>query len=302
MRIWRLYLLNLTLILSQSFAHISSQQNVLATLNRLPIAFSSKWQLLGPFQVGTRGMPLHPLDSASPDVDSHSEAAWGADPVEYLGGFRTLEYDPAVSYHSSLATNGTVKWSLLDASQSNSNGFVARVDLDVSFPDVDWTFLQAVYGWAALQWQAWARGEITIAGKSAQMLVLYTEHVLEFWLDEKPHFGGDFYAFRKAPIVFHLSPGQHRLDVRLIRDVRAMGGIGAPDIAISLEARAVSTSLEIAENGILLPDIVDGRLASHLGRLVVRNNDCVPIEVFNIACEGVSASLGRTWSTKLIRT
>lgn len=37
------------------------------------------------------------------------------------------------------------------------------------------------------------------------------DHVIEFWIDDQSYFGGDLYAFRKAPLVLDLSPGEHKI-------------------------------------------------------------------------------------------
>lgn len=220
-------------------------------------------------------------------VDQCIEASWGADPLEYYGGFRALEYDPESRFKSSLAANGTVGWALFDASDVEHGQNGARVSLEVAFP-VNWTFLQTVYGWAALQYQAWARTMVFVTADSVQTVALYTDHVLEFWLDGKHHFGGDFYAYRKAALVLHLKPGRHILDLRLLRDVRVMGGTGDPTIQIAVELKAVAGVLELAKDDLLVSDVVDGRLASPFGSLPVRNNALEPVEIVGIHAVDVS--------------
>jgi predicted esterase len=148
---------------------------------------------------------------------------------------------------------------------------------------VDWTFLQAVYGWSALQYQAWARGEILINADKEQTIFLYTDHVLEYAIDGTRHFGGDFYAFRKAPLVLHLTPGRHVIDLRLVRDVRAMGGVGAPTIDVDLELEAVNSTLELGSDRIMISDVVNGRIASPLGSVTVRNNGKHWIQIVGIS-------------------
>lgn len=174
------------------------------------------------------------------------------------------------------------------------NESTVTVDLEVAFPEVDWQFLQAIYGWAALQWQAWARGSIVIEGHETRNYVLYTDNILEFWLDGESYFGGDMYAFRKAPVVLELAPGRHQLDIRLVRDVRAMGGLGKPDIAVKLELRAVEEDVEIDEEHILLPDVVDGELASHYASVPFRNTGHCDVEVVDVKSSEVSANLQST--------
>lgn len=220
-------------------------------------------------------------------VDHCVEASWGADPLEYYGGFRALEYDTASRFKSSLAANGTVGWALLDASDIEHGHNGARASLEVAFP-VDWIFLQAVYGWAALQYQAWARTEVLVTADIAQTVVLYTDHVLEFWVDGEHHFGGDFYAYREAALVLHLQPGRHILDLRLLRDVRVMGGTGDPTIQIAVELKVVSGVLELAKDELLVSDVVDGRLASPYASLAVRNNALESVEIVGIHAPDVS--------------
>lgn len=244
------------------------------------LTFSSKWQILGPFQIGTR------------------EATWGADPLEYFGGFRALEYNETARYRSSLATNGTVTWSTQLADISGGCPFNAQANLTVGFPDVDWSFLQSVYGWAALQWQAWARGSIGVGGANVKTIALYTDNVLEFYVDGVHYFGGDMYAIRRAPLVLHLEPGDHRVDLRVIRDVRAMGATGEPNAAILLEAAESQKGpsaqenpggLVVEERSLLVPDMVNrSLLASSLGSMTVRNEGRRRIRIQQIISTEVS--------------
>ncbi|KAF2397139.1 alpha/beta-hydrolase [Trichodelitschia bisporula] len=226
--------------------------------------FSRTWLLLGPFQIGTR------------------EAAWGADPLEYYGGFTGITPNDNATFPSSLAPNGFLGWSSIDAKGLENNSSTSKVSIHVHFPGIDWAFLQSIYGWAALQYQAWVRGELVIHG-GPQAVVLYTDGVLECSVDGIRHFGGDFYSFRKAPLVLNLDSGRHVLDLRLVRDVRAMGGIGDPTIEVHLEAKTVTTQLEADLERVLVSDVVDGRLPSPYGSVVVRNHGESWIDIVGIS-------------------
>ncbi|KAF2427163.1 hypothetical protein EJ08DRAFT_689074 [Tothia fuscella] len=227
------------------------------------ITFSKTWDLLGLFQIGTR------------------EAAWGADPLEFYGGFPNLKPNTTAKFKSSLAPNATVTWSTTSTkSVQTTNSSGAKTSLSVNFTNIDWTFLQTVYGWSALQYQAWARGEIFVNAEKEQTVNLYTDRVIEFAVDGKRYFGGDFYGFRKAPLVLWLSPGRHVIDVRLVRDVRSMGGIGVPSIDVDLEVKIVSSGLEVTSDKVLVSDVVGNRLASPSGSVSVRNNGKDWVEVF----------------------
>ena len=144
-----------------------------------------------------------------------------------MGGFRSLRPSQEV-FHSSLAKNGLVTWSSSQAGQLSITPHSATCALTVSFPDIDWPFLQSIYGWSALQYQAWARGKLIVEAETQQKVVLYTDHLIEFWVDDRPSFGGDFYAFRNAPLVLHLSPGEHRMGMCILASTFAVprGSVG----------------------------------------------------------------------------
>ncbi|KAF2730523.1 hypothetical protein EJ04DRAFT_473528 [Polyplosphaeria fusca] len=234
-----------------------------------PLAFSTAWAVLGPFQAGTR------------------EGTWGADPLEYLGGFRALQYDQDSHFRSSLPTNGTAKWSIVQAKQTTSTSTSANASLSISYPDVDWDFLKVVYGWAAVQYQAWARGQIVVTGNASIPVVLYTDWILEYWVDDVHYFGGDFFTFRQAPAVLHLSPGTHAIDLRLVRDVRALGGVNDPSIDVLLELQKAPGALELAKPGILLSDVVDGKLATPIASVILRNSGKHDVEIIDIQISDV---------------
>ena len=225
-----------------------------------------------------------------------AEATWGADPLECLGGFRALEPDTRAKFKSSLAPNGLVSWSsrpfdILPTSPTTVEGI-----LTVDFPGVDWPFLQSVYGWAALQYQAWARGYLNIATDSPQSILLFTDHVLEFFVDDTHYFGGDFYAYRRAPLVLHLKPGIHKFDIRLVRDVRAMGGIGEPKVTVELKAEIANGGLAIVEQKLLISDVVNESLASPFASVPVRNEGLGWVSITKIesltVCSGAICSCG----------
>ncbi len=214
--------------------------------------------------------------------DEPPEASWGADPLEYIGGFRSLEYDSQTKYPSSLGTNGEVGWSIHEAHGTASEQNVAKVAFAIGFPNVDWPFLQSIYGWAALQYQAWARGTLVVEGNALQSVIFFTDNVLEFRVDNEPFFGGDIYAYRRAPLVLQLKPGNHRIDLRLSRDVRIMGGAGEPKISIQFEAQISAVRLAVMTEKLLVPEMVQGQLASSLASIPVRNEGNEWIEIVDV--------------------
>jgi hypothetical protein len=213
-------------------------------------------------------------------LTSTREAAWGADPLELYGGFPGLVPLNDAVFRSSLTPNGTVKWSSINAATSESGeARQSKISLTVGFPDIDWAFVQPVYGWSALQWQGWARGEFHVDSNDAVAALLYIDSVLEYALDGKRFYGGDFYIFRKAPHVIRLTPGKHVLDVRLLRDVRAMGGVGEPTIDLHIELQLCETRVEVVQGSVLVSDVLDGWLPSPYATFDIRNNGDEWIEV-----------------------
>lgn len=161
----------------------------------------------------------------------------------------------------------------------------------MSYSNIDWDFLKSIYGWAAVQYQAWARGELIVGGNETQHIVLHTDAILEYLVDDQHYFGGDYYTFRKAPPVLHLKPGSHKIDLRLLRDVRAFGGILEPTIDVVVDVQQVSGTLELAKPGLLMSDVVDGMLASSFASVSLRNSGEEDIEVIRIHAANVSLSV-----------
>jgi hypothetical protein len=147
-----------------------------------------------------------------------------------------------------------------------------------------------VYGWSALQWQGWARGEIHVDSEGPVSTRLFTDSVLEYALDGERIFGGDVYTFRKAPHVLFLTPGKHILEVRLLRDVRVMGGVGEPTLDFSIDLQLCQEQVEIVQGSVLVSDVVDGWLPSPYATFDVRNNGFDWIEV-DIALVPANVSL-----------
>lgn len=169
-----------------------------------------------------------------------------------------MTYDDAIVFASSLADGASTTWSRIQASLDNKAHEETVATASFDFVNVNWSALQHAYGWAALQYQAWTRAILTIEGTSYQNIELYVANVLEFWIDDQHYFGGDFYGFGTAPVILSLSPGQHRLDIRLVRDVRAMGGMGRPTIDIEVKARIVDPGVIFDSRRIHVPDILNG--------------------------------------------
>ncbi|USW50030.1 Putative alpha/Beta hydrolase [Septoria linicola] len=232
--------------------------------------FSHDWKVLGPFQIGTR------------------EAVWGADPLEHHGGFHSLPYQGNATFRSSLAVNGTISWSTVTANLTDRSRIVGA-ELLVDFPEVEWESLRNVYGWSAYQWQAWLRGEIIVQDGLLRPLTLRNPQILEFWIDHVHYFGGDFYSYENAHTVLRLAPGRHQIDIRLVRDVRAMGGVEKPQMLVNLALVSSWPGLLPVlqpRTGILISDLIGSptgqNLASPWASVVLRNDDLEDLYIYAV--------------------
>lgn len=99
------------------------------------------------------------------------------------------------------------------------------------------------------------------------------------------------YSFRNAPPVLHLDPGRHRIDLRLVRDVRAFGGILEPTVDVVVGVEQVSGTLDLAKPGILMSDVIDGSLASPYGSISLRNSAAHSIEITGVHPANISANV-----------
>lgn len=193
--------------------------------------------------------------------------------MEYDGGFHNLQYDPHGTFNSALAANGSVHWGATHATISRSSPGQVQAALNVSFPAVNWAFMQSVYGWPALQYQAWARGVLEVKGSQPQTVALFGDGLLEFLVDGEPYFGGDMYQYHRAPSLVKLTPGPHTLELRLTRDVRALGGLNnAIAVMIHAELREPE-SITLYQDSLLVPELVNGRLGSRWASINVLNNE-----------------------------
>ena len=199
--------------------------------------------------------------------------------------------DHEANFYSSLGINGVVKWSVAEdvlTEEYARDGDCPSIELTFAFPAVDWAFQQSVYGWAALQYQAFARGFVNVAAPSACRVAVFTDNVLEFAVNDKPSFGGDFYGFRRAPLIMDLVPGKNKIDLRLIRDVRSMGGMGSPSVSVRLGVQLCTAVLKIVEKSAVLPDVINAKLASPCASVLVRNETKNWIQVVAVRSRKVS--------------
>lgn len=148
------------------------------------------------------------------------------------------------------------------------------------FSHVDWQYLQDVFGWSTLQYQGWARMELTCHANGPTRVAVFTDYVLEFWIDDEHFFGGDFFGFRRAPTVIPLEPGRHQLDIRLVRDVRSMGAVGVPNHPFVVRFEVCQDFLHADVDKIIFSEMIAGRgFCSPYGSVPLCNNSSEVIRV-----------------------
>lgn len=148
-----------------------------------------------------------------------------------------------------------------------------------------------MYGWSALQYQSWARGVLEVSEPNGQTIALFVNGLLEFAVNGKRYFGGDFYNYRRVPVILHLSQGQHIMDLRLIRDVRVSGATSEPTIEIIVEAEERRELLSVDQGSLLVSDILLGQLGNSWASIDIQNNMAEWIEVLSVNSPDVGAQI-----------
>lgn len=201
--------------------------------------------------------------------------------MERIGGFQTLNYEEYARFDSPLGINGSVHWKKVPANLESTPPQKAIATLSVTFQSHEAEFPTAVYGWAALQYQAWARGWLINHASSAQIVEIFTDGVWEYMVDGDRVFGGDLYGFRRAPLILTLKPGANKIDLRIYRDVRAFGGAAEQPMLVHLEARKLDAG-PVVEDPLLVSDKVNDRVPSPYASITVRNADSNNIQVESV--------------------
>ena len=201
------------------------------------------WEVLGPFQIGTR------------------EQQWGADPLEAYGGFRSIEYNDTLVFPSSL--NGTVHFGRIIVSNlAEANGFVSS-RIPVSFPQIDWKMLEKAFGWSGLQFQAWIRGSLHVHNQGRYGI--WIGNAIEFYLDKVYYDAGNLYdtdvvQFNRGGVFVNLAPGDHILEIRVVNDIRAFGGQLPPKVEVRIAMRQAIEDLVVADynshGGWVVPTVI----------------------------------------------
>jgi hypothetical protein len=129
-----------------------------------------------------------------------------------------------------------------------------------------------------------------LSGPNHQAVAIFTDGILELTIDGQRHFGGDFYSYRRAPLILNIAPGEHLVELRLLRDVRALGGQGDPTINVVVEIEIRHSMLNIAEQSLLIPEATGWRLGSTWASINVQNNAPEWVEVLSIYSPNVGIS------------
>lgn len=59
--------------------------------------------------------------------------------------------------------------------------------------------MQSIYGWSTLQYQAWARGNLTVGGSDQTLLHSFTDGMLELRVDGKEGILGGLLLILQSP-------------------------------------------------------------------------------------------------------
>ncbi|ORX54950.1 alpha/beta-hydrolase [Hesseltinella vesiculosa] len=178
------------------------------------------WQTLGPFPIGMR------------------EQDFGADPLQAFGGFQNLHFNRETQYPSELAIKGKVGWTTVKSTLDNT--------IVPSFNGIRWQQNETAFGWSIEQYQAWFRGSLRVSQPSR--LLIQVHGVSSFYVDDRMY-AGDLYSDKTTHHLVELTKGLHRLDVRLVHDVRVFGGgHGQPRCRFTVSVRPLEATNHLPDD------------------------------------------------------
>ncbi|KAL1923835.1 uncharacterized protein VTP21DRAFT_8815 [Calcarisporiella thermophila] len=240
------------------------REEAMTGVNLLP----SEWEVLGPFPTGMR------------------EQDFGADPLEAFGGIDSLSYNPSDMYPSELVDGGFTTWMKVNTMSDRET--VGPVKYD----NVRWDFNRIPFGWASSQFQSWARSTFTVPQNVAKV-VARCFNVGEFYVDSK-RYSGDWYAYKSAAHVLHLSPGQHTIRVRVVNEIRIFGMNGMNNVTFGCTLTGLPSEVRalVPPDGAILPEVVENAvLSGELGRFPLLNLESEWEEVTGVKVVGDSTPL-----------
>ncbi|CAG8618148.1 11376_t:CDS:10, partial [Acaulospora colombiana] len=141
-----------------------------------------------------------------------------------------------------------------------------------------WKFNRVPLGWAANQFQMWARGyfdlfpEVKNESETIPILI-QCQPVGDFYVDDRRLFG-DWYGYEKSWHVLRLRPGRHVINVRLVNEIRIFGGNVPPALGFQCFMRKLredKTAMMLLDNTVLVPDMIDGNLAGKYMSIALLN-------------------------------
>lgn len=193
------------------------------------IHFHSTWDALGPFSIGTREDPWHDsVEIANLVVSEH--------------GFPS-------------ALTRQAKWKSVEMDLLEIDETSTKIELQLSYSDVNWKDLEKTFGWAATQFDAWVCGSLEV--EEDCVLSLNVRNSPEYILDGE-RYEGDIYGLG-VPLILPFTAGRHSLYIRVINEIRIFGYKPDPLAMLVVEAKVYTESDVIKQplrSCARLPDIV----------------------------------------------
>jgi len=243
---FRLILVSIFLFSSQFVECTSNSFQNRYTLNnevyvpKSGISLPSVWDILAPFPIGTREK--------------------GVDVVEAFGGIRRV-HDAYLSIPSDIVNGGSVSWTrVLPDVKTNS------VNVLFNSSVVNWNLIEGWAGLAGAYLAGWAVGDFNVSDSGRYLA--RCSGVSYFSIDNETY-NGDPYNSQLMSVVVELAAGPHTFYVPLN---------GAETVKFACFLDIMNSSYVSVEDNIL-PDIVEGDLASPYFSLSMLNTMSNPIEV-----------------------
>ncbi|GAM18267.1 hypothetical protein SAMD00019534_014420 [Acytostelium subglobosum LB1] len=235
----------LVLTLSSIISATNKQQATTTTKVQFDTSLPTQFNIIGPFAIGER------------------EECY--DTLEAYGGIWNIPIGDSTLYPSELGNNGRVGWITYQATTAGV------VSLDWS-QTISWDFLQSVWGWNIWLWYGYAIGEMQVSAQGTYMVSC--SGARDYFIRDTVtgvilEFVGDYYGYGTGAQTFTLPrAGTYQFVVRMFSSVRLNQ---SPLGSFSCSLQAVQPSISFITGDSLMPDIVDGNLASPYATVTVIN-------------------------------
>eukprot|EP01111_Echinosteliopsis_oligospora_P017770 TRINITY_DN7825_c0_g1_i2.p1 TRINITY_DN7825_c0_g1~~TRINITY_DN7825_c0_g1_i2.p1 ORF type:complete len:706 (+),score=177.42 TRINITY_DN7825_c0_g1_i2:3-2120(+) len=177
----------------------------------------------------------------------------GADPIQAWGGIFEIPRADSSTYPSDIVNGGFAGWTTI-------TGAAGQVSIQYNDTFVNWPLIESWAGSAGSSWMGWGLSDFSLDSDSA--VVVSCQGASYFYVDSRL-LNSDKYYSGISQTTLYLSQGTHTFFVLISGSETAQFGC-----SVALAPKDPWVMM----NDVLVPDVVDGALASEWISIVVSNN------------------------------